>query len=46
MSREYGTITLLSPNPISGLKKTGMSVSEQVSMLYNAKPHIFEKVKI
>jgi len=37
---------LTNPKPLKGLKKTNMSVSEQVSMFYNAKPHIFEKAKM
>ena len=32
--------------PEGALRRNKMSISDQVSMFYNAKPHIFEKAKI
>lgn len=39
---------MITPNPLRGLRcgKWIMSISDNVSMFYNAKPHIFEKAKM
>ena len=38
-------LNLLLSNSCRALKKINMSIGDQVSMFYNAKPHIFEKAK-
>ena len=38
-------MSMFHPKPMKGIKENKMSISDNVSMFYNAKPHIFEKAK-